>query len=175
MKCFRWRVARECGKENVEVKCSLKHRAALDAVLEPMQQGQSVTFTSPGFHRQNTTEPKGAYYNRNFCIFNISLVCPDRMVELIPLEPTNTLSDSDTCQDYLSFHTHSSSHPHFKLCGRQIMDRTQYQLMPSSRFYGVLWTNNNQNERGRFEIKARCKIHLELNAGSAINTTIHHQ
>ena len=166
MKCFRWRVARECGKDNVEVKCSLKHRGALDAVLEPMQQGQSVTFTSPGFHRQNTTEPKGAYFNRNFCIINISLDCPDRMVELTPSERTNTLSDSDTCQDYLSFHTHSSSHPHFKLCGRQIMDRTQYQLMPSSSFYGVLWSNDNQNERGRFEIEARCKTHLEVDAGS---------
>ena len=73
MKCFRWRVARECGKDNFEVKCNPKHRAALDTILESMHQGQSVTFTSPGFHRQNTSEPKGAYFNRNFCIFNISL------------------------------------------------------------------------------------------------------
>ena len=166
VKCFRWRVARECGRDSLGVKCSLKHRTALDVTLEPLHQGQSVTFISPGFHRQTTTKPKGAYYNRNFCIFNISLDCQDEMVELTPSERTNTLSDSDTCQDYLSFHTYSSSHPHIKLCGKQIMDRTEYQLLPSSRFYGVLWTNDNQNERGRFEIKARCNAPSEISIGS---------
>ena len=95
-------MARECGRDSLGVKCSLKHRAVLDVTLEPIHQEQSVTFISPGFYRQTTTEPKGAYYNTKYCIFSISLDCPDRMVELIPLEPTNTLSDSDTCHDYTS-------------------------------------------------------------------------
>ncbi len=161
MECFRWRVARECGRDRVGVKCSLKHRAALDATLDTTTNGQSLTFLSPGFYRQNTSNPKGAYFNRNLCIFNISLDCPNQLVELTPLERTNSLSDPDTCRDYLSFHTHSSTRPNFKLCGRQIMDATQYRLLPSSSFYGVLWTNDNKNERGRFEIKARCKARAE--------------
>ena len=156
VKCFRWRVARECGEDSVEVRCSLKHRSSLDAVLEPTHNGQSVSFLSPGFYRRSTSQPKGAYFNRNFCIFNISLDCPEKMAELVPSERTNSLSDSDTRRDYLSFHTHSSSRPNFKLYGGQIRDTSQYQLLPSS-FYGVLWTNDNENESGRFEIEARCK------------------
>ena len=166
VKCFQWRVARECGRDRVGVKCSLKHRAALDNTLESTQNRKSVTFLSPGFYRQNTSNPKGAYFNRNFCIFNISLNCDEVMVEMTPLERTNSLSDPDTCQDYLSFHTHSSTRPDFKLCGRQIMDATQYRLLPSSSFYGVLWTNDNKNERGRFEVEARCKTNSETDYGS---------
>ena len=147
---------RECGKNSVEVRCSPKYRADLDADFEPTHNGQSVSFLSPGFYRRSTSQPKGAYFNRNFCIFNISLDCPDKMAELVPSEYTNSLTDSDTRRDYLSFHTHSSTHPNFKLCGGQIRDASQYQLLPSS-FYGVLWTNDNQNESGRFEIEARCK------------------
>ena len=167
VKCFRWRVARQCETRQSQVRCSLKHRPNLDVILETNHE-QSVTFTSPGFHRQNTTEPKGAYYNRNFCIFNISLSCQEELVELKPSERTNSLSDADTCRDYLSFHATSTPYPNFKLCGREIMDTTKYQIIPSSTFYGVLWTNDNQNEWGRFEIEASCKESTESSTNPEI-------
>ena len=139
--------------------------------------GQSVSFLSPGFYRRSASQPKGAYFNRNFCIFNISLDCPDKMAELVPSEHTNSLSDSDTRRDYLSFHTHSSTRPNFKLYGGQIRDASQYQLLPSS-FYGVLWTNDNQNESGRFEIEARCTApsdsDSDAGSGGSIELVIKH-
>ena len=161
----------------MEVKCSLKHRSNLNAVLEPTYNGQSVSFLSPGFYRQSTSQPKGAYFNRNFCIFNISLDCPDKMAELVPSEVTNSLSDSETRRVYLSFHTQSFSRPNFKLYGGQIRDASQYQLLPPS-FYGVLWTNDNQNESGRFEIEARYKAPSDLDSdtgsGGDIKLVIKH-
>lgn len=166
VKCFRWRIARQCGDNDDIIKCSLKHRVRLDKILEPTNQGQSVTLLSPGFHRYNTTDPKGAYYNRNFCVFNISLSCPEEMVELKPSARTNTLSDAHNCQDYLSFHIHSTPNPLFKLCGSEIMDQTEYSVIPSSSFYGVLWSNDNKTEKGRFEIEAKCKAPSEIPAGS---------
>ncbi len=168
VKCFRWRVARQCGDLQNEVRCSLKHRVALNDILEPSNDEQSVTFTSPGFERQT---PTGAYYNRNFCIFNISLSCQSDMVQLTPLDRTTPLSDADTCQDYLSFHTQTNPILLYKLCGPQITDRTKYQTIPSSNFYAILWTNDNQKESGRFEINAYCRDTVHTTSNTIQNQT----
>ncbi len=153
MKCFKWRTADKCGPEN-SLKCALRQRTNLDAPLTTYANSQSVVLLSPGFDRQ---EPHGAYYNRNFCIYNISLNCQHELVDLTPFHRTTNLSDADTCQDYLSFHVGSHRSREMTLCGSDVMNPTKYQTIPSSSFYGVLWSNHNMFERGKFEIQASCK------------------
>ncbi len=149
MKCFKWRTAEKCGPEN-SLKCALRQRTDLDATLTTYDNSQNVVILSPGFERQ---EP--AYYNRNFCIYNISLNCQHELVDLTPFHRTTNLSDADTCEDYLSFHV--GSRREMTLCGSDVKDPTKYHTIPSSSFYGVLWSNHNMFERGRFEIQASCK------------------
>ena len=149
MKCFRWRAADQCGSDR-RLKCALRDRGLggdifTDATLT------SATIYSPGFNR-------GRYFNRNFCIYNISLQCPDELVELEPTHTTTNLSDSHNCRDYLSFHVDSERQPLMRLCGGDVTDPTKYNTdIPSSNFYGILWTNDNEHQTGRFEIKAKCK------------------
>ncbi len=153
MKCFKWRTADKCGPEN-SLKCALRQRTNLDAPLTTYANSQSVVLLSPGFERQ---EHHGAYYNRNFCIYNISLNCQHELVDLTPFHRTTNLSDADTCEDYLSFHVRSHKSREMTLCGSDVMNPTKYQTIPSSSFYGVLWSNHNMFERGKFEIQASCK------------------
>ena len=164
MKCFRWRIADECGPKRT-LKCALRHRVQLDGTLFPLDSlTQSVMITSPGFNRSS---PHGAYFNRNLCIYNISLNCPQEMVELEPnLLQTTSLSDAEDCLDYLSFHVPSRREPVMKqLCGAEIMDPTAYSTIPSSNFYAILWSNDNINDLGKYKIRARCKK-AESNQGS---------
>ena len=149
MKCFKWRTADKCGSQNT-YKCALRHRADLDATLTTYDNSQSVVLLSPGFDRQDP-----AYFNRNFCIYSISLKCQYESVALTPFHRTTNLSDADTCQDYLSFH--DGSRRVMTLCGADVMNPTKYHTIQSSSFYGVLWSNHNMFERGRFEIQASCK------------------
>ena len=155
MNCFRWRLADECGP-NRTVKCALRHRYNLDMTMIPHDVWtQSITITSPGFNR---TRPYGAYYNKNFCIYNVSLNCPQELVELTPTLQTTSLSDAEDCSDYLSFHIPSRREPVMKqLCGAEIMDPMAYSTIPSSNFYAVLWSNDNLNDMGKYKIRASCK------------------
>ena len=153
MRCFRWRLADECGPDN-KLKCSLRNRNNLNQPLETDSYRTEVTLRSPGFERKNP-----GYYNKNFCIYNISLDCPEEMVELIPTKRTTQLSDpTDNCRDYLSFHTDSHRLPLTELCGEEVGDYLAYSTIPSSSFYGVLWSNDDDYERGQYEIVAKCKI-----------------
>ena len=152
MECFRWRLADDCGPDHDTLKCDLRHRTELDQTLIVTSQGSSVTFRSPGFDRRNP-----GYKNRNLCIYNISLNCDGNAAELEPSTQTTSLSDGDTCQDYLSFHMDSQRQPLMKLCGDDVKDQTKYRTIYSTSFYGVLWSNNNKSESGRFEITATCK------------------
>lgn len=156
VRCFRWRLADNCGPEH-SLKCSLRHRANLHQALATDTSRTQATLLSPGFNR-----PKNqAYYNRNLCIYNISLDCGteegEGEVELIPTQRTTSLSDAHTCRDYLSFHVESQVPPLLELCGAAVGDPRAYRTIPSSSFSAVLWTNDNDVDLGGFEIVAKCR------------------
>lgn len=152
MECFRWRIADNCGPEK-SVKCSLRSRDFLGMSLTTDSQPSQAILLSPGFDKRN---PR--YYNKNFCIYNISLDCPVEMVELIPTARTTQLSDAQSCRDYLSFHTTSQRTPLIELCGADVKDTLAYRTIPSTSFSAILWSDDNGKDVGRFEILARCKI-----------------
>lgn len=155
MRCFRWRIADNCGEDR-SLKCSMRHRANLDDTL--ITDGSAYHLRSPGFDKRGN---RSRYYNRNFCIYNVSLDCPDEMVELVPTSSTTKLSDThpEPCQyqDYLTFHIDSKRKPLIELCGAAVTDRRNYHTIPSSSFHAVLWTNDNSADLGQFEIIAQCK------------------
>ena len=143
MKCFRWRIADECGPKKT-LKCALRHRVQLDGTLFPLDSlTRSVMIASPGFNRSS---PHGAYFNRNLCIYNISLNCSQEMVELEPnIIQTTSLSDAEDCLDYLSFHVPSRREPVMK---QLVVKRSWIQwltapsfLLTSMQFCGVTTTS----------------------------------
>lgn len=124
VRCFRWRLADNCGSEH-SLKCSLRHRANLYQALATDSSLTQATLLSPGFDR-----PNQAYYNRNLCIYNISLDCPEEEeVELIPTDRTTYLSDAQTCRDYLSFHVESQTPPLIELCGARPQGVSHHPLL----------------------------------------------
>ena len=143
-----------CGPNSDTVKCALRHRTKLDSRLTVNTDSTTVTMISPGFNRSH---PHGSYYNRNLCIYNISLNCKDENVKLEPHFVTTYLSDADTCLDYLSFHINSQREPLMKFCGTDVMNRRKYRNVPSSSFYGILWSNDNMYQKGKFQIQATCE------------------
>lgn len=159
MRCYRWRIADNCGPENT-VKCSLRHRDNLYTSLATNSQVSQATLLSPGFGKKNP-----GYYNKNFCIYNVSLDCPEEMVELVPTARTTQLSDTQSCRDYLSFHVNSQRTPLIELCGAAVKDTLAYRTIPSTSFSAILWSDDNENDQGRFEILARCKVPEGSGAG----------
>ena len=153
MKCFRWRLADNCGPNHDTLRCSLSHLEEKDQTILVNAQSSSATFLSPGF---DEIAEDSVYGKRNLCIYNISLDCADNLVELVPSSRTTSLSDAETCRDYLSFHVDSQRAPLMQLCGQDVADQTKYRDIHSSSFYGVLWSNHNSS-KGRFEVTAKCK------------------
>ena len=79
-------------------------------------------------------------------------------MELTPTKLTTQLSSpANSCQDYLSFHTDSHRLPLIELCGEEVGDHLAYKIIPSSSFYGILWSNDDGFEHGQYEIVAKCK------------------
>ena len=150
-RCFRWRLADNCGLENA-VKCSLRHRNDLYQSSIASADLNEATLFSPGFEK-----PRPGYFNKNFCIYNISLDCPDEMVELTPTQTTTGLNDTQSCRDYLSFHVDSQRTPLMELCGSAVSNPSAYRTIQATSFYAVLWSDNDGYDKGKFEIKATCK------------------
>ena len=145
MKCFKWRTAEQCAGHHL--RCSLKNRAvAVEKQVELTPHIQSATFFSPSYQNQSF------YRNNNFCIYNISLNCPGKIVTLTSKLANGILADAETCQDYLWFSTSFYGHPH-KLCGNMTTDFRD--TLHTQSFIAVLWTNQ-VNSEGMFEIEARC-------------------
>jgi hypothetical protein len=159
-RCFRWRIADSCGQDHT-LKCSLRHRENLHESITTNADLTRATIFSPGFEKQ---KPK--YFNRNFCIYNISLNCPDEMVELVPSELTTEFADT---RDYLSFHVNSTRRPFLELNGADVARPSAYTTIPSTSFSTVLWSDHNGKDKGRFEILARCR-HQEQREGSGVGT-----
>lgn len=152
MRCFRWRTGDKCGEEQ-KLKCSLRHRPNQDRDISTNHDSTEAHFFSPGYDRTNP-----GYYNKNFCLYNISLDCPDNLVEITPNIPSTPLSDGETCTDYLSFHVDNNKQsPITRLCGASITDPTSYRpLISSPSFHAVLFSDDNGVERGRFSLTAKC-------------------
>ena len=160
MKCFKIRTAEGCTQGNV-LHCSMRSRSRQineDRLLVVGALQQSVTMYSPG-HDQS----RPYYFNRNFCIYNISLTCPGEVVTLDSNPNTLPLSDNDTCEDYLWFKASSSRGISYdrKVCGNQIVNFNA--TMTANSFLAILWTNGD-NSAGRFKIEAMC------NHGMAVPT-----
>ena len=131
--------------EESEEECKLNPRKKLDKDLPQKNQGQLRTFKSPGFNRQR-------FYNRLFCLYNISLECPGHHVELTAY--ATTIPFEDDCGDYLAIYSNSSEkNPEKRICGEEL---TNFKMtLKRNSFIAVLWTNNNLTS-GRFEIEAKC-------------------
>ena len=131
--------------EDAEEECKLNPKRKLDMDLPQRDQGQERTFKSPGFNRRR-------FYNRFFCLYNITLECPGRHAELTA--KARTISFEDNCGDYLAIYSNSSQkNPDKKICGNEFLN---FRMTLNSHFFiAVLWTNSNLNS-GRFEIEAKC-------------------
>ena len=164
MRCFRWRTGDKCGEEQ-RLKCSLRPRNNLERKIQINSLSTEAQLLSPGYDRRNP-----GYYNKNFCLYNISLDCPDNQVKITRNLPTTSLSDGENCRDYLSFHVDSEEFSIIpRLCGAAIADTLSYQLpIPSSSFYAVLFSDDNGEERGKFSLKAQCESKPQLGSGSGM-------
>ena len=154
MKCYSIRTAEGCTDGN-DLHCSMRSRRRHineEKLVIAAPYNRSVTFYSPG---HNQTRPH--YFNRNFCIYNISLNCPGQTVTLNS-KPNSTvpLSDGDTCEDYLWFdmNLNVDMYRGQKVCGNQTVNLNT--TMKVNSFLAVLWTNG-RNSAGSFGIEARCK------------------
>ena len=164
MRCFRWRTEDKCGDEQ-KLKCSLRPRDNLERKIQINSLSTEAHLISPGFNRRNP-----GYWNRNFCLYNISLDCPANQVKITRNLATTSLSDGETCRDYLSFHIDSQEFAIIpRLCGAAIADNLSYQLpIPSSSFYAVLFSDDNGQESGRFSLTAQCDSSPQLSSGSGM-------
>ena len=143
------RIADGCAENHI--RCLTKRRSKQvkeDQLVIKGALGRSVTIYSPG---HNKTKPH--YLNRNFCVYNVSLDCPQgQMLSLNSKPNTQPLSDADTCQDYLWFDTSSNGQSR-KVCGNEIVNFND--TIDATSFLAILWTNRDKSA-GRFEIEARC-------------------
>ena len=158
MKCFKIRTAEGCTQGN-DLHCSMRSRSRQvneDKLVVVGALHQSVTMYSPG---HNQSRPH--YFNRNFCIYNISLNCPGEVVTLNSKPNTLPLSDNDTCEDYLWFEATSSNGISYEreVCGHQMVNFNATMTINS--FLAVLWTNGDKSA-GKFEIEARCNLGAEV-------------
>lgn len=150
MKCYKWRTAEQCTSGH-HLHCSLKDRLDEEKASEYLQ---TISDTLITLHSPNSERERPYYLNYNFCIYNVSLDCPGKIVRLIS-KLNYALSDNNTCQDYLWFSTSSNGLPQ-KICGSDIIDFND--SLHTQSFMAILWSNNEQSE-GKFEIEARCTDH----------------
>ena len=150
MKCYKWRTAEQCISGH-HLHCSLKDRLDEEKASEYLKTISDSLIT---LHSPNSERERPYYLNNNFCIYNVSLDCPGKIVCLTS-KLNYALADSNTCQDYLWFSTSSNGHPR-KICGNDIIDFSD--SLHTQSFIVVLWSNNKQSE-GKFEIEARCTDH----------------
>ena len=147
MKCYKWRTAEQCTSGH-HLHCALKHRLDEEKASEYLQVVSDSLIT---LHSPNSERERPYYLNNNFCVYNVSLSCPGKIVRLTS-KLDYTLSDRETCQDYLWFSTSSNGHPQ-RICGNEIIDFSD--SLHTQSFTAILWSNSDQSE-GKFEIEARC-------------------
>ena len=167
MKCFKIRTGDGCTQGNY-LHCSMRSRSKQineDSLLVVGALQRSVTMYSPG---HNQSRPH--YFNRNFCIYNISLNCPSEVITLNSKPNTLPLSDNlnNTCDDYLLFEATSSNGISYdrKVCGNQIVNFNA--TMTANSLLAVLWTNGD-NSAGKFEIEAMCAAVPTEESGESAN------
>lgn len=154
MKCFKWRTAEDCDTEmGYDLRCSLRERSLVidEDKVQVRPHNHSVVMHSPSHMHKNQT----FYRNNNFCVYNISLDCPGRIVTLTSKLSEHGLSDFDNQQDYLWFDTSSRGVPQ-KIYGDTIGNFTDH--INTQSFISVFWSNR-ENSEGKFELEARCSEH----------------
>ena len=143
-KCFKWSTKR-CSNQ-LEGRCSLRTQTKRATNLLMSNSDQSTaTLVSPGFNRRR-------YLHRIFCLYNVSLNCPGRNVDITASERTMRFSSDQ--EDYLAFYINQTLHRE-KLWGDKILPSYRTRL-PSNSFMAVFYTDVDSHNAGRFELQARC-------------------
>ena len=147
MNCYKWRTAEQCTT-GYHLHCSLRERLDEEKAPEYLQEISNSLVT---LHSPNSERKRPFYQNNNFCIYNVSLNCPGKIVRLTS-KLNYALSDADTRQDYLWFSTSSNGQPQ-KIYGDDIIGFSD--SLHTQSFIAVLWSNGEKSE-GKFEIEAYC-------------------
>lgn len=147
MKCYKWRTAEQCTLGH-HLHCALKDRLGEEKASEYLQVISDSLIT---LHSPNSERERPYYLNNNFCVYNVSLNCPGKIISL-QSKLDYALSDGETHQDYLWFSTSSTGHSQ-RIYGNEIIDFSD--SLHTKSFTAILWSNNDRSE-GKFEIEVRC-------------------
>ena len=147
MNCYKWRTAEQCTSGH-HLHCALKNRLNKMKASEYLQVISDSLIT---LHSPNSERDRPYYLNNNFCVYNVSLNCPGKIVRLTS-KLEYALSDGETCQDYLWFSTSSSGHSQ-RIYGNETINFSD--SLHTQSFTVILWSNSDQSA-GKFEIEARC-------------------
>ena len=145
MSCFKWST-KTCLNQEADEVCKLSQKENINRILPQRNQGQELTFRSPGFDRSHS-------HKRIFCMYNISLECPsNHQTQLIAT--ARTLPFEEGSRDYLAFYTDpGEKNPDEEIRGNRYPNLRM--TLNNTSFMAVFWTDNVSTS-GRFEIETKC-------------------
>ena len=161
MKCFRWKT-RACSY--TPDICEYTERMNFNDPIT-MTCNKSAVLLSPD-HNDLVLEKDQSFGHHFFCVYNVSLNCPQNGVIIKTTEATNWPRQQDTschqseggCENYVAFYDDRNS----SIISREFYGQENYtHYLNSDSFLAVMWTNAVKNE-GIFEFLASCNTQEEF-------------
>ena len=153
MKCFRWRT-RTCS--NTPDICVYIEREKFNDKIRVLD--RSAMLLSPDYTNLVSSEDQ-SFGRHMFCVYNVSLSCPQNSVIIKSTARTNWPRQQDTschheggCENYVAFYDDRDS----SIISREFYGQKNYtHSLDSDSFLAVMWTNTDRND-GVFEFSAKC-------------------
>ena len=156
MKCFRWKT-RACS--STPDICEYTKRRNFNDPIMASSSLHSAVLLSPAHNNLVSSEDQ-SFGHHFFCMYNVSLSCPQNSVIIESTARTNWPRQQDTschqseggCENYVAFYDDSDSN----IISREFYGQRSYRhSLNSDSFLAVMWTNTVRNE-GIFELLASC-------------------
>ena len=160
MKCFRWKT-RACSK--TPDICEYTDRRNFNDPI--MASDNSAVLLSPD-HNNLVSQEDQSFGHHFFCVYNVSLSCPQNSVIIESTARTNWPRQQDTschqseggCENYVAFYDDRDSN----IISHEFYGQKKYiNYLNNDSFLAVLWTDTEKNE-GVFEFLASCHGQEEL-------------
>ena len=167
MKCFRWRT-KTCS--NTPDICVYREREEkFNGFISASD--HAAMLLSPNYNNLESSEDQsfGRYF---FCVYNVSLSCPQNSVIIESTARTNWPRQQDTschqseggCENYVAFYDDRDS----SIISREFYGQKNYtHPLDSDSFLAVMWTNSDRND-GVFEFLASCNNNTFVSETSTV-------
>ena len=154
MRCFRWNT-KTCSN-TLDICVYIERKKFNDKIRVD---DRAAMLLSPDYTNLVSSEDQ-SFGRYTFCVYNVSLSCPQKSVTIKSTATTNWPRQQDTschqseggCENYVAFYDDSNS----SIISREFYGQKNYtHSLDNDSFLAVMWTNTDRND-GIFEFSARC-------------------